>query len=628
MSRYTLQISIALLCLVLFMPISVVAQSSFEQALQEGRSFGNAQPSGKDATANMINGTLQNQGIPGLTPQTQSDAQAQGQFFLDNAGQLNAQGQGALSTTEGGLFLQNSYNLRPRTLIDEQNPLVILGQQAANGAQGCYSQKVCTQPTNEVVTHTRQVTCSLEYAETGAQCTYPLPPPRVDQGYGDGSLCTDHNLNARVHQENATTYHLQLLDTGPGGDYHRNCGGAGSGGGIGDWHTLKILSLPAPPTSFNFCVSASGPGCGSGTVCVSSPDQAATVTSCGAGGAQTPSYTFNYRFEMPPPPVDPATIQAACGAYMTPNCADLSENCTATDCTRSYVCIDPNQQVDGCATYRNQCTFQGQGCALRNSYGLCLTQQETYACTTQTTQPGCAKEEIQTICPGAPDGIRCMNPSDCADITSPPSGDLALATSHMESLGAAQNDHTTNPLVIFTGNNLACRTTLASGITRDCCSLDSTLLSCNSAEQLLQTRRTHGQCVEIGTYCSSRIDLGFTSICAERTTGFCCFSSKLVRIIQEQGRPQLGIGWGTAENPDCRGFTPEELQRINFQAIDFSEYYADIVAHPPDPQQLTNQAQASPALTPDSGNVPPPPDGVSEGQVQQDIQEFYGTHAP
>jgi conjugal transfer mating pair stabilization protein TraN len=205
---------------------------------------------------------------------------------------------------------------------------------------------------------------------------------------------------------------------------------------------------------------------------------------------------------------------------------------------------------------------------------------------------------------------------------------MALAASHMASLNAIEDDHTANPLVIFTGSGESCRRTFASGITRDCCALDTALLGCNANEELLQTHRQNGQCVQIGTYCSRDVNLLFGSVCVERTTSFCCFSSKLTRVIQEQGRPQLGIGWGSAQSPDCRGFTPEELQRINFQAIDFSEYSSTIVANPPDPAQLSSQVQGSTALTPDPNAVPPPPGSISNTQVQQDLDQFFQTHLP
>ena len=45
-----------------------------------------------------------------------------------------------------------------------------------------------------------------------------------------------------------------------------------------------------------------------------------------------------------------------------------------------------------------------------------------------------------------------------------------------------------------------------------------------------------------------------------------------------QGRGQLGLSFGKAKSPDCRGLSPEELQRINFERIDYSDYYNDIQA--------------------------------------------------
>src|SRR3546814_7103530 len=57
--------------------------------------------------------------------------------------------------------------------------------------------------------------------------------------------------------------------------------------------------------------------------------------------------------------------------------------------------------------------------------------------------------------------------------------------------------------------------------------------------------------------------------------------SKLGRIIQEQGRPQLksfADGWGPVKTPNCRGFTPEEFQALDFSRMDLSEYYSEVQA--------------------------------------------------
>ncbi|MBW1675427.1 MAG: conjugal transfer protein TraN [Deltaproteobacteria bacterium] len=57
------------------------------------------------------------------------------------------------------------------------------------------------------------------------------------------------------------------------------------------------------------------------------------------------------------------------------------------------------------------------------------------------------------------------------------------------------------------------------------------------------------------------------------------FNSKLSRIVHEQGRPELEgdiSSWGGPESPNCRGFTPEEFQMLDFSRIDLSEWYGDI----------------------------------------------------
>jgi conjugal transfer mating pair stabilization protein TraN len=104
------------------------------------------------------------------------------------------------------------------------------------------------------------------------------------------------------------------------------------------------------------------------------------------------------------------------------------------------------------------------------------------------------------------------------------------------------------------------------------------LQGCDEQDMQTGMLRGSGMCHEVGTYCSSKI-LG---ICVQKAKGHCCFNTKLGRIIQEQGRPQLksfnAIGWGSPKGPICRGFTPEEFQALDFSKMDLSEYYSDIEA--------------------------------------------------
>jgi len=115
-------------------------------------------------------------------------------------------------------------------------------------------------------------------------------------GGSTGSLCVDHSLYARVYRENDTTYHLQLLDTGPGNEPHKGCDSGG--GGIGGWHTLEVVTIPRLPASFYFCVNfTGGDGCAqASSSCVTLTGQEVNVITCPAGGTQNPSFSYNYAF--------------------------------------------------------------------------------------------------------------------------------------------------------------------------------------------------------------------------------------------------------------------------------------------------------------------------------------------
>ena len=107
----------------------------------------------------------------------------------------------------------------------------------------------------------------------------------------------------------------------------------------------------------------------------------------------------------------------------------------------------------------------------------------------------------------------------------------------------------------------------------------SGILSCADQEKVTAMKRDARLCVEFGDYCSRCITVfGRCVACLERTKSFCCFNSHLARIINEQGRRQIGKTWGsnTAQNPDCSGFSVAQLQSLDFSRLDLSEFYAEI----------------------------------------------------
>ncbi|MFZ6006879.1 MAG: conjugal transfer protein TraN [Nitrospirota bacterium] len=101
---------------------------------------------------------------------------------------------------------------------------------------------------------------------------------------------------------------------------------------------------------------------------------------------------------------------------------------------------------------------------------------------------------------------------------------------------------------------------------------------CDQQDIETSTLNDSKYCHYVGDYCEKKWPL---IGCVQKAKGYCCFNSKLGRIIHEQGRPQLinfgaDGGWGSGKAPNCRGFTPEEFQMLDFSKIDMSEYFGDI----------------------------------------------------
>lgn len=98
---------------------------------------------------------------------------------------------------------------------------------------------------------------------------------------------------------------------------------------------------------------------------------------------------------------------------------------------------------------------------------------------------------------------------------------------------------------------------------------------CDEDEQILSVKRGANLCNNVGSYCSDKV----FGVCIEKTESYCCYNSKIARIINTNGRSQLGMGYGSAKHPDCSGFTVEQLQMLDFSEMNFSEMTADINAH-------------------------------------------------
>lgn len=249
-----------------------------------------------------------------------------------------------------------------------------------------------------------------------------------------------------------------------------------------------------------------------------------------------------------------------------------------SDCwekTETYLVNDASDNE--CKRYdgdRN-CTVGEREC-LSSENGLCTRFRLKYQCQHTTKTEG-------VVCG---DKFFCSDGS-CADLNGSVNADFGHAVSQLASLAQAGKDISLDAqnLRAFSGRPMACR---KSGFGFSDCCKDSGwghkagIAHCSSEENVLGKAKEKNTVIYVGTYCSKKV----LRHCVQRKSAYCVFDSKLARIIQYQGRSgQLGVGFGGAQNPDCRGLTVDELQRLNFNAMDYSDFYSELQENTKIPNQ-------------------------------------------
>ncbi len=239
-----------------------------------------------------------------------------------------------------------------------------------------------------------------------------------------------------------------------------------------------------------------------------------------------------------------AVEDAYCQELRDRGCIAVGQTCNADGCTLEYQCQSGGSTVQ-----------TGQGCESQTVSMGSVTYDTGYSANTDF---GVAAANASAI----EDAVTGMISNDLSCYEDPPgSGSYTCI----------------DDIAIFSGNGKSCRKD-SFGFNK-CCSLggwgvDAGFNVCSAEEHELGYAREALRTHYIGRYCSHSNVFG----CFAHAYVYCVFNSKIGRIIQEQGRVQLGIGWGSPQAPNCRGLTEVEIASINFDLIDFSEYFGDVFA--------------------------------------------------
>lgn len=100
------------------------------------------------------------------------------------------------------------------------------------------------------------------------------------------------------------------------------------------------------------------------------------------------------------------------------------------------------------------------------------------------------------------------------------------------------------------------------------------VFKCDADEAKLGFAREARRCTYVGKYCARKIRLGFIRICIENREAHCCYNSPFSRIFAEQVREMEGPDYGTAKEPNCSGFTVDQIANVDMRRIDLSEWLA------------------------------------------------------
>ena len=170
---------------------------------------------------------------------------------------------------------------------------------------------------------------------------------------------------------------------------------------------------------------------------------------------------------------------------------------------------------------------------------------------------------------------------DCIDSSYESDKDMLQALGYLSILEAARKEmNGTGVIQIFKGGAYACTKFPLSF--KDCCGckgwgVSIGLSGCDESSKVVGKLREEGKCIQIGTYCAEHVRVAFAKFCLRKKTVFCCFGTKFAKLLQEQGKQQLNINFGSPQEPNCRGFTPEELSHIDFSTLDLTEITEEVM---------------------------------------------------
>ena len=517
------------------------AQTSMPKAYDEGKAFG--------ASKSQESSSIAQKGETKLVPGFESSMPKQASYYQENAANLERDSQ--VQSGEGIKFIRESKKARPHiSLQPETDPLFIRSQEVAQDPQIVLAEAEAEEESG----------VAEGEAFTFHECSQGVGPQE--------STCTSR-LDIKTRTIKGKLKYVYMCgDSVCNGRRNNGCACKASG-----WQRVEFGYDCVETNKKNQCTRTGWtgkrpymwPGVGTPPPDEYEPDQ--TVI-------ESETWVENCQH------LESLSDQGQC-IYGGKRCTQGAETRVINglhvyrgcwEYTLTYLC--ESAAPDSCKNLKNTkgCFQIGSSCIQRVN-NECAAYKQTYKClkdfqySKQRKLKGTGTAKLFCL-----DG-------HCADNTYTVNKDMAEALSKLQALKEMQTTMTGQPLHVFKGDSKACSKNVLSF--SDCCGLSGgwgeslNMTKCNAEERLLSTQKSKNLCHLIGTHCAEKEAI--TRACLRKKTSYCCFPTKLSKLIQEQGRDQLKLGWGSSEAPDCRGLTINEVSKIDFSKLDTTEIFSDVI---------------------------------------------------
>jgi hypothetical protein len=231
-----------------------------------------------------------------------------------------------------------------------------------------------------------------------------------------------------------------------------------------------------------------------------------------------------------------------------------------------------------CSKYGHCYSLGQRDCLMRDSLGNCVNIKKEFSCK-RWTPTVVESEEIRygaenkkgekgLVCQGVP----CID-GNCLDKSYEMDADMVSSVAQLGALAQGKSDGVN--FKIFEGVGRHC--TKKPADYHNCCKVfpkgwgKNLGAKCSKDEQILAEKRQANLCVYAAK--ESKKTAGITTLIKHH---YCCFSNIIEKVVQVEARKQLGMSFNNGSSPDCRGLTIDELSRVDFSKMDFSEVAAEV----------------------------------------------------